>query len=486
MSLFNTAYPNTIGLRAGTGLFEQLYTVNQATGLMELVQPGGGGEGPTLPTWVKPTSADFNEGTSRTTLSSTGLALAGSGGTRNIGFAEADALSGLTTRESKPLPTTADGITIWDATAAKFKTVPWRPYLGSTEIFMGAAPGAAALRVRGNWLLFGRCNAAGDAIDTTIYPNATLNAGGLSLKSTYNNAVITADNMSPLLKLNDKTAKTVPGGTDQMLLWDTAAQTYSYAPVPAGGGAALPYYVQPTKLALEDRSNPADTRGVYVEGNSLLVRPNIDLVSPTNGDFVRVQNDRVTAGRYGTTTQLTALKRSGIEFRSGSTADRPDLTVTYDDAIKIKGAPLRVDWKAPAYASWPATNYSSMSGMVITGFVGSIYQFPLDTIDSTLWIDLSQWAMQIGSGEKKGILLRFGLDNPLLQLSYTTPSVGLDYYYVNVRANAGSTPVPAIFITFTNSSTINLTGWLKIKLVDGPTPLYPSVPTITPTTVPVV
>jgi hypothetical protein len=84
----------------------------------------------------------------------------------------------------------------------------------------------------------------------------------------------------------------------------------------------------------------------------------------------------------------------------------------------------------------------------------------------------------------KGILLQFGLNNPILQLSYTTPSVGLAYYYVNVRKTQLSL-VPAIFITFTNSSTINLTGWLKIKMVDGPTPLYPSVPTITPTSVPV-
>jgi hypothetical protein len=33
--------------------------------------------------------------------------------------------------------------------------------------------------------------------------------------------------MSSLLRLNDKTAKTVPGATDQMLLWDTATETYS-------------------------------------------------------------------------------------------------------------------------------------------------------------------------------------------------------------------------------------------------------------------
>lgn len=483
MSLFNTAYPNSIGLRAGTGLFEQLYTVNQATGLMELVQPGGGGGGATLPEWVKPTSADFNEGTSRATLSSTGLALTGAGGTRNIGWAEADTLSGLTTRESKPFPVSADAFTIWDASASKFKTVPWRNYLGSTEIFMKSAPGFTALQAKRTQLMIGTCNSTGNGIDTT-WPYTSVGSDGVSLRSAYGTAALNADNMSSLLRLNDKTAKTVPGATDQMLLWDTTAQTYSYAPVPAGG-SALPYYVQPTKLALEDRSNPADTRGVYVEGNSLLVRPNIDLVSPTNGDFVKVENNRVTAGRYGTTTQLTALKRSGIEFRSGSTADRPDLTITYDDALKIKGAPLRVDWKAPVYASWPATNFASVDNWIVTGYNGSIFRFPLDTIDSTLWIDLSQWAMPIANGEQKGILLQFGLNNPILQLSYTTPSVGLAYYHINVRKDAGSPLVPCTLITFTNSSTINLTGWLRVKLIEGPTPLYPSVPTITPTSVPV-
>jgi hypothetical protein len=122
---------------------------------------------------------------------------------------------------------------------------------------------------------------------------------------------------------------------------------------------------------------------------------------------------------------------------------------------------------------------------IVTGYIGSIFHFPLDTIDSTLWIDLSQWAMPIANGEQKGILLQFGLNNPILQLSYTTPSVGLAYYHINVRKDAGSPLVPCTLITFTNSSTINLTGWLKIKMVDGPTPLYPSVPTITPTSVPV-
>ncbi len=502
MSLFNTAYQNTIGIRAGTGLFEQLYTVNPSTGLMELVQPGSGGGGATLPAWVKPTSADFNDGVSNTlvaagnvnvidtsgpnsaSLSSAGLALTGASGTRNIGWAEADSLSGLTTRESKPFPTTADGITLWDASAAKFKTVPWRNYLASSEIFMKSSAGFTALQAKRTQLLIGTCNSSGNGIDTT-WPYSSLGSDGLALKSTYASAVLTASNMSPILRLNDKTAKSVPGATDQMLLWDTAAETYSYAPVPAGGGSAIPYYALPTKIALEDRSDPADTRGVYVEGNSLLVRPNIDLVSPSSGDFVKVENNRVTAGRYGTTTQLTALKRGGVEFRSGSTLERPDLTLGYDDALKVKGAPLKVDWKAPAYASWPATNYSSMSGMVITGYVGSIYQFPLDTIDSTLWIDLSLWAMPIASGEQKGILLRFGLDNPLLQLSYTTPSVGLNYYYVNVRKDAASPLVPAIFITFTNSSTINLTGYLKIKFIEGTTPHYPTVTAITPTSVPV-
>jgi hypothetical protein len=100
----------------------------------------------TLPTWVKPTSADFDEGTSQATLSSTGLALTGASGTRNIGWAEADVLSGLTTREAKPFPVTADAFTIWDASASKFKTVPWRNYLGSTEIFMKLVLGLPLFR----------------------------------------------------------------------------------------------------------------------------------------------------------------------------------------------------------------------------------------------------------------------------------------------------------------------------------------------------
>lgn len=289
MSLFNTAYPNTIGLRAGTGLFDQLYTVNPSTGVMELVQPGGGG-GATLPTWVKPASADFDTGASRATLSSTGLVLTGASGTRNIGWSEADVLSGLTAREGKPFPVSADAFTIWDASAAKFKTVPWRNYLGSTEIFMKASPGFTALQAKRTQLMIGTCNSAGNGIDTA-WPYTSIGSDGVSLRSAYGTTALNADNMSQLLRLNDKTAKTVPGATDQMLLWDTTAQTYSIAPVPAGGGAAVPYYALPTKIALEDRSNPADTRGVYVDGNSLLVRPNIDLVSPTNGDFVKVENN---------------------------------------------------------------------------------------------------------------------------------------------------------------------------------------------------
>jgi hypothetical protein len=55
-------------------------------------------------------------------------------------------LSGLTTRESKPFPVTADAFTIWDASASKFKTVPWRNYLGSTEIFMKASLGLPLFR----------------------------------------------------------------------------------------------------------------------------------------------------------------------------------------------------------------------------------------------------------------------------------------------------------------------------------------------------
>jgi hypothetical protein len=45
--------------------------------------------------------------------------------------------------------------------------------------------------------------------------------------------------------------------------------------------------------------------------------------------------------------------------------------------------------------------------------------------------------MPIANGEQKGILLQFGLNNPILQLSYTTPSVGLAYYHINVRKDSG-------------------------------------------------
>jgi hypothetical protein len=110
---------------------------------------------------------------------------------------------------------------------------------------------------------------------------------------------------------------------------------------------------------------------------------------------------------------------------------------------------------------------------IVTGYVGSFTNFPLDTIDSTLWIDLSQWAMPIANGEQKGILLQFGLNNPILQLSYTTPSVGLAYYHINVRKDAVS--ASSMHSHHLHKQQHHQPYWLaKIKMVDGPTPLYPT------------
>jgi hypothetical protein len=175
----------------------------------------------------------------------------------------------------------------------------------------------------------------------------------------------------PLLRLNDKTAKTVPGATDQMLLWDTAAETYSYAPVPAGGGAALPYYALPTKIALEDRSNPADTRAVYVDGSSLLVRPTSTLSHRLTVTLSRL---RITVLPLVVTGQQHSSQLSN-EVVWSSVVDRLwiDRTSPYLRwCFKVKGAPLRVDWKAPTYASWPATNFASV---VIGSLLGTLDRF---------------------------------------------------------------------------------------------------------------
>jgi hypothetical protein len=113
--------------------------------------------------------------------------------------------------------------------------------------------------------------------------------------------------MTPLLRLNDKTAKTVPG-----LPTKCFCGTPLPKPTPRTSAcwrwAALPYYALPTKSLLRTAAIPL-IRAVYVEGNSLLVRPNIDVSSPTSGDFVKVR--RTTCYRWSlrTTTQLTALKR---------------------------------------------------------------------------------------------------------------------------------------------------------------------------------
>jgi hypothetical protein len=176
--------------------------------------------------------------------------------------------------------------------------------------------------------MIGTCNSAGNAIDMAGLTR--LNADGLSLK-VHNSAVLNADNMAQFSASTTRQQRLFQGYRPN------ASVGHRYRNLLHRSSAcwrwrSSSYYALPTKIALEDRSNPADTRGVYVDGSSLLVRPNIDLLSPTNGDFVKVENNRVTAGRYGTTTQLTALKRGGVEFRSGSTVERPDLTITYDDA----------------------------------------------------------------------------------------------------------------------------------------------------------
>jgi hypothetical protein len=117
MSLFNTAYPNTIGLRAGTGLFEQLYTVNQATGLMELVQPGGGGV-----VQLSPRGSNQPPLISTRNLPSNSL-LHRVSPHWSKWYSQhwlAEATTHRSHHSEEALPIASDGITIWDSCASKF------------------------------------------------------------------------------------------------------------------------------------------------------------------------------------------------------------------------------------------------------------------------------------------------------------------------------------------------------------------------------
>ena len=174
MSIFNTAYPNTIGLRSDEGLFTKLWTRNPSTGEMERVYPGGGGEPTELPYWVQNSRANlFDNATRENTelnkagltvetvadgtrqktmikkneisiddeatstgslLSSTALTFGDATGNSTITKPDLKNVSEIGARIDKTDPVATDKLLLFDTASNAYRTTPWLPYLKNSTI----------------------------------------------------------------------------------------------------------------------------------------------------------------------------------------------------------------------------------------------------------------------------------------------------------------------------------------------------------------
>jgi hypothetical protein len=131
--------------------------------------------------------------------------------------------------------------------------------------------------------------------------------------------------------------------------------------------------------------------------------------------------------------------------------------------LKVKGAPLRVDWKhQPTLHGQQQTSLQSIIGSLLamlarfTTFHWTLSTRPCgSTSHSGQCLSLT--------GNKRGFSCNLGSTTRFCSSPTQHPRWGLAYYHINVRKDAGSPLVPCTLITFTNSSTINLTGWLKSR-----------------------
>lgn len=232
MSLFNTTYPNTIAIRAGKAMCEELYTVNPLTEQMERVLPGGGGEEPvTLPYYLKSNSVEINKGTGTTT--------------KHLGDSVIIA----------PTDTEVSGLSSHLTSAA---------------------------------LTIGKSVAGSSGLIDSEQPRTIVSNTGVTIADGVDTPeVLNKAKVKDLTAFNQKTSVATPTATQKMLLFDTSNSTYKYSDVPST--VSLPEYLKTNSVEI-NYGTGITTKHL---GDSVVVAPTDVAVS---GLTSRLSNANLTVG----------------------------------------------------------------------------------------------------------------------------------------------------------------------------------------------
>jgi hypothetical protein len=318
------------------------------------------------------------------------------------------------------------------------------------------------------------------AVSRSILSNLALvftNSGGASV--TFNRDDVTVTNRLKAL------ADAVPGANSKLVMYNTSSRMFNTIDIPSASGS-VPAWVG------TDAAYFTYSPGVGVYQTLLNLEPKIFYTSGGTEWASQIKD----SGFSSTRTSLSGSYRKINYHYDGITLSEADAgganVKTWNvDRAALMAIKKKVKWTAPSYASWPATNPADIVSGTVTGYTNTLYRHELDAIDSTLWVDLSPWALSlpVGGANSRGICFQFKIhdstENPDFQVSYSDSSgVVVSGQNVWVRRTSGSTSYRALFVTFTASgSTRTIDGKLKIKLVESAEPYYPEITTTTPTAI---
>lgn len=475
MSLFSVQQNNDLRIRAQNIYGENFFIKDSPTDSWVPLKPGGASPSVELPYYIKPAEIEMDNGIGKgLVIDPTGVTFGDDAGNKKIDATFVRNVEDLDTQVDAntvavgnlmPRMTAVENInTTQDTNITALQTKTANITQGASMLNLGyvSTTSNRAAITNSGLMVYNGTSAAGS------FPQVKISPTYIHFFKSLDTSVFLdydrVDNVAKLAsvstidfndKLNLTKGVTLPGAVEsvsttnkKMVVMDATTKALSYATIPSAGGSALPYWVKPTSASLANSTHSIT-------------------VAPTDISFYRTDGNG-----------------NGEVFL----LDYDTLRLIYDRSTRTNNW-QETRWTAPDYATMGGTAPAAVVDYEIKNFNKPLHFFSeMHRPGDILWVNLLAWNASVGTsdGSSRGILLSFKAfeysENHTWEISYSGNDITVSKQEVDVF-NTGPESRRSLFISFkANSGTVNVNGWLKIKLGNSfKTPVYPGVGVASPT-----